>query len=378
LRRDLGLGLFSDRRVARTVRARAALRRWGPTWAGAYAVGAIRHPHRPALLDEHGAVDFATMEECAAALACGLAELGVDGAGTVAVMCANHRGFLYATLACSKLGANVCYLEPGTPRASAARALRREDAAVLICDEECSRRLAGHLPPRVRVIAYCDPRAVSGFPAMDELIARFEGASFDPPVAGERERGYVTVPTPAGPVPRRALPASLATRGAAASRIPFRRGETTVIAAPLCCGWGFLHFTLAARLGSTLVLPDLSDPVGVLAGIDRHAATALAVPPEMLKRMMNLPRETVDWYATGSLKVIAVRSGRLPFELAVPLLERFGDVMYSLRGPAVVSFDSGSLFAGSTPAGGVGVPRPARSRRVPVAGAGEEFRGAPV
>jgi hypothetical protein len=44
--------------------------------------------------------------------------MGIDGAAMVGIMCRNHRGIIEAILACSKVGADILYLDPdGTPSA---------------------------------------------------------------------------------------------------------------------------------------------------------------------------------------------------------------------------------------------------------------------
>ena len=51
-------------------------------------------------------------------------------------MCRNHRGFVEATVACSKLGASVLYLNTAFAGPQIADVLRREAPVALIYDEE--------------------------------------------------------------------------------------------------------------------------------------------------------------------------------------------------------------------------------------------------
>jgi hypothetical protein len=73
--------------------------------------------------------------------------------------------------------------------------------------------------------------------------------------------------------------------------------------------------------------------------IERHAVGALVLKSEMLERLLELPEATLAVYRTGSVGVIAIRDPTLPSELAMPAMERFGDVLYSLYGPTVVQLD---------------------------------------
>ena len=104
------------------------------------------------------------------------------------------------------------------------------------------------------------------------------------------------------------------------------------------------------RLGSTLVLPANADAIEVLASTERHLASALAILPDTLRDIMALPHETVRWYSTRSLQVIAVRSRLLPGELALPAIEQFGDVLFSLVGPVVIQLGDGWQPTPSAPA----------------------------
>ena len=106
----LGTGMLAPTRPDKAVRSLAALRRWGPTSAAAYLGAAIRHPDRTAIVDERGTLTFGEVHKRTNALATGLQQSGVGEGDGIAIMCRNHRGFIEATVACSKLGANALYL----------------------------------------------------------------------------------------------------------------------------------------------------------------------------------------------------------------------------------------------------------------------------
>jgi acyl-CoA synthetase (AMP-forming)/AMP-acid ligase II len=131
-----GTGMFRPVRPDKAVRALGTLRRWGPTPAAAYTGAAIRYPERLALVDERGALTFAEVDRLTNALANALAREGVRAHDGVAVMCRNHRGFIEATVACSKLGASVLYLNTAFAGPQIADVLEREAPAALIYDAE--------------------------------------------------------------------------------------------------------------------------------------------------------------------------------------------------------------------------------------------------
>jgi fatty-acyl-CoA synthase len=102
--------------------------------------------------------------------------------------------------------------------------------------------------------------------------------------------------------------------------------------------WGFVHFTLGMGLGSTLVLRRKFDPEDTLSATAQHECTALVVVPVMLQRIMELPAETIERYDLRDLRVIAASGSALPGELAVKVMDRFGDVLYNLYGSTEVAW----------------------------------------
>ncbi len=113
-----------------------ALRRWGATSAGAYSGAAARYPQRSALVDERGVLSFAQLHRRTNALAHELRKAGVSEGDGVAIMCRNHRGFIEATVACSKLGAGALYLNTAFAGPQITDVLAREDPVAVIYDEE--------------------------------------------------------------------------------------------------------------------------------------------------------------------------------------------------------------------------------------------------
>ena len=133
-------------------------------------------------------------------------------------------------------------------------------------------------------------------------------------------------------------PRSLDPAAALFSRIPLRARETTLIAAPLFHSWGYAHYTLGLALSSTLVLQRRFDAEATLAAIERHRPSALVVVPVMLTRILELGPEAIARYDTSSLRVIAVSGSALPGELALRVMDTFGDVLYNLYGSTEVAW----------------------------------------
>ena len=111
-----------------------------------------------------------------------------------------------------------------------------------------------------------------------------------------------------------------------------------MIAAPMFHSWGFAHFTLGFALSSTLVLRRRFDPEDTLAATAEHRCTALAVVPVMLQRILELPPDVIARYDLSALRVIAASGSALPGELALRVMDTFGDVLYNLYGSTEVAW----------------------------------------
>jgi acyl-CoA synthetase (AMP-forming)/AMP-acid ligase II len=334
----LGTGIVHPERLDKSVRSVAALRRWGPSSPAAYLGGAIRHPDRPAIVDDRGAVTFRDVHRRTNALAHALRDAGVAEAHSVAIMCRNHRGFIEATVACAKLGAGALYLNTMFAGPQITDVLRREDPAAVIFDEEFADLVAEGASERKRFIAWREASGAGEDPTLEDLIAAGSTAELDPPA----EKGRVviltsgTTGTPKGA--SRKQPDTLEPAAALFSKIPLKARGTTMIAAPLFHSWGYAHLTLGLALSSTIVLRRRFEAAETLDAVSQHSATALAVVPVMLQRILDLGARTLARYDTSCLKVIAVSGSALPGELATRTMDVFGEVLYNLYGSTEVAW----------------------------------------
>ncbi len=334
----LGTGMIAPVRPDRALRALRALRRWGPTPAAAYTGSAARYPGRLAVIDERSAVTFEELQARTNALAWELGAAGIKAKDSVAIMCRNHCGFVEATIACSKLGVNTLYLNTAFAAPQIADVMRREAPVALIYDQEFTELVREGGEGRLRFVAWCDPGVQVEDALLEELIARGRSSALEPP----EEPGSVviltsgTTGTPKGAA--RKSPDSLEPAASLFSKIPLKAREATVIAAPMFHSWGYAHFTLGLPLASTLVLRRKFDPEQTLRDLAVHRATALAVVPVMLQRILELPAETIARYDTHALKVIAASGSALPGELANRVMDVFGEVLYNLYGSTEVAW----------------------------------------
>jgi acyl-CoA synthetase (AMP-forming)/AMP-acid ligase II len=334
----LATGMLRPTRPDRTARSLAALRRWGPTPAAAYAGAAIRYPDKAALVDDRGMLTFEEVQRRTNALAAELAKAGIGEHDGVAIMCRNHRGFVDATVACSKLGASALYLNTAFAAPQLADVMAREQPTAVIFDEEFAELLNEGAEGRKRFVAWHDPPGTLSDPLLDDLIAR--GDPSERPAPAEKGRVVIltsgTTGAPKGAA--RKEPDSIEPMAAMLSKIPLRARGATMIAAPMFHSWGFAHFTLALPLASTLVLRRRFDPEDTLRAVAHHRASALALVPVMLQRILDLGPERIARYDLHSLEVIALSGSALPGDLATRTMDVFGDVLYNLYGSTEVAW----------------------------------------
>ena len=317
-----------------------ALRQWSTTPAGGFKTIALRAPHRAAVIDERGSVTFGELQARSNALARGLRERGVREGDGVAVMCRNHRGFIEASVAVSKLGADVLYLNTAFAGPQLADVIAREKPRVVIHDEEFT-GLLETADIAERVLGWTDGEA--GTDSIEGIIAAELAADRAGDLKPPSRHGRTviltsgTTGTPKGaPRPQGGIPAAVSLL----SRMPLRSGWTCHVAAPLFHTWGFAHYQLAMMLGTTLVLSRRFDPEDALRLLHEHECDSFAVIPVMLQRILALPDETLDRYPLPHLKAVASSGSALPGALPEQWMDRYGDNLYSIYGSTEVAWAS--------------------------------------
>jgi fatty-acyl-CoA synthase len=335
-------GILRPSRPDRALRAIIGLHRFGPTLAAGYLGAAARYPGAPALIDERGTLTFEEVDRRTNALARGLAGHGLAEGDSVALMCRNHRGFVEASVACSKLGAHAVFLNTGFAGPQVAEVAARENVAGIIYDQEFADVVAeARTHPRagrVSFLAWEDDPQAGGDTSLDELIATRVGT----PLPAPRQAGRAviltsgTTGTPKGA--NRPNPSSLSPVAAILSAIPLRARQTTLIAAPLFHAWGYAHMLLSSSLSATLVLRRRFEPEDTVRAMAEHRVNVLIVVPVMLQRILECDRDRLSVYDTSSLNVIAASGSALPGTLARRVMDAFGETLYNLYGSTEVAW----------------------------------------
>ncbi|HUC01219.1 MAG TPA: acyl-CoA synthetase [Solirubrobacterales bacterium] len=330
-------GILAPMRPDKALRIGAAFLRWGASPATGVTTAAIHHPHEIAVIDERGSLTWERLHRRSNALAHSFAAMGIGYGDGVGIMCRNHRGFIEATLAAAKLGASALYLNTMFAGPQLVEVTRREGPKALVYDQEFTALLEGVDDSVERVVGWVDEDSVGAL-TIDKLIAAGDDSDLKPPP--EKPRFVIltsgTTGTPKGA--QRSSPDGLFTLASLIDKIPFRSGQTMMIAAPLFHSWGFFHFVMSLPTAATMVLRRRFDPEETLRAAERHRADVLAAVPVMVQRILALPDETLDQYDLSSLKITSLSGSALPGDLAIAWMDRFGDTVYNLYGSTEVAY----------------------------------------
>ncbi len=321
-------------RPDRLIRTALAQRRFGTSAAFAAAAGAELHGDRPAVIDELGTITFSELDQQARALAGALHQhFDLASGRRVAIMCRNHRGFVQAAVAASRLGCDLVPLNSDFAGPQLADVLAREGVTAAIYDEEFEPVFDGARFEGTRVIGWHEANVSR--PTLEALIAVGEDNAPAPRSPGRTIMlTSGTTGTPKGAVrtvSARSL-APLALGGfleLARFKPTPRSGGPLVVCPPLFHLYGQIGLFAGFGLGSPVVIRRRFDPEATLEQIECHRGEVLLAVPTMLKRIIDLPASTRERYDTSSLRMIGSGAAPLPPELALAVMDQFGEILYN-------------------------------------------------
>ena len=326
-------GLVRPVRPDRLLQMGLAFRRWGVSIASAYAVNAIGRGDQAAIVDDEASITYAEADARTNALANELGRLGLGEHDRLAILCRNGSAFVESVVAAAKLGADVLPLNTSFAPGELKAVVERERPPILVHDSDFAEmvREAG-LGHSVRRVVARGERSKRGATTLADLIENGSRKAPNPPA--EEGRTVIltsgTTGTPKGA--RLARPGGLEPLAQLLKVVPINAGTAYLIPAPLFHAHGYGQLVLGASLGCTIVLPHRFDAEQTLALIERHRIESLAAVPVMLKRIMDLPRETRLRFDTSSLKAVVCSGSALDARLARAFMDDFGPVIYNLYG----------------------------------------------
>ncbi|HWC81315.1 MAG TPA: AMP-binding protein [Pseudonocardiaceae bacterium] len=328
----LRAGLMDPLRPDDGLRMLLAVRTLGPL-AGPARVIARRRPDTPALVDERGTLSYGDLDRRSNALARAWAGAGLGADAVIAVLCRDHRGLIDCLLAGAKLGARMLLLNTGFGAKQLADVAERENVSALVHDAEFTELLRSVDEEIPRYLGWTDEPAQR---SLDRLIEASDGADRpDPSSAGS----LILLTSGTTGTPKGAARQVRSVFGVThfVERVPWRAREATFIGTPVFHATGLSHLILAFALGSTVVVGRRFDPEQTLRMVWENRCTGLVLVPTMLRRILELPRETLDHYDTSRLRIILTAGSALTPDVCERTAEAFGEVLYNLYGSTEVA-----------------------------------------
>jgi fatty-acyl-CoA synthase len=320
----------------------ADIRKWGEIGM-LPSFNARRTPNRAAIIDDEGSLTYKELDEAANAVARGLLAKGVRGGDGVAILARNHRWFAIAEFGCARVGARIILLNSSFSGPQIKEVSEREDAKLLIYDDEYAQDVSKADPPLGKLRALgVTPGSDEGSQSDEETLADLIAANSKAPAPKASKHSSIiiltsgTTGTPKGA--NRKTPPSLAPIGGILSHVPFKANEVTSLPAPMFHALGFLHATIGMFLGSTLVLHSKFKPDGVLHDIEKHKVSAVVVVPVMLSRMLDALEKMDKKPDLSSLRIVFVSGSALGADVAERGLKDFGPVIYNMYGSTEIAF----------------------------------------
>jgi len=329
-------GLIAPLRPDKYVRMGLVVRRYGISATTGLGLAAARRPDGVGLVDELGSLTWRELGRRSDALAAGIARMRTPSGRevrTIAILCRNHRGFVDALGAATKLGADALLLNTGFSGPQLADVVAREQAELVIYDEEFAglvEHARSEVGDLVELVAWQDQPAGGEARSLEAVIRADDGARPPKPEGPAKVILLTsgTTGTPKGAA--RGADGGTDAMAAMLDRIPWRAGETVVVAAPMFHAWGFGQLVVAATLACTVVTRRRFDPEATLEMVRSSGATGLGVVPVMIERIMELPAQVLDRYPLkGRLRFVTASGSRMRGDAVLAFMDRFGDTIYN-------------------------------------------------
>jgi fatty-acyl-CoA synthase len=312
------------------IRSARFVKKYGP-FAAVIESAARRGGSAVAISDDAGDVTFADLNSRVNALTRAWSRLGIGPGTVVAALCRDHRNLITVVAAAGKVGAQLVLMNTGFAKPQLADVARREGVSVLVHDHEFTGLLDAVDPSVRRFLSDPWPLPDVDAVSLEQLIESTSDAAVPAPAkpGGLTLLTSGTSGTPKGAPRGKSSPLFSAQL---LDRVPRRRDETCLMAAPIFHGTGLGQAVLSLSLGNRLVLRRKFDPEATLRAIADYRCNVLAVVPTMLQRMLALPAEVLDSYDTSSLRIIFASGSAMPADLVTRALDRFGSVLYNSYG----------------------------------------------
>lgn len=291
-----------------------------------HAIHAANCPRRPAIVDQHRTIDYGQLDAEIDALARALVRDGVRKGQPVGLLMENRSEYVVAWMALTRLGIASAHLGTSSTGAELQPLIERTGIVrvfVSASTRERAAKLAADHPQLGLRLIDVDPPATERSPACASYHAWVQAhRSGDAVTPLSREAGSAasvvytsgTTGRPKGAV------RDLQSVGAMellriVERLPVRAGDRHLVVAPLYHSGAQAFTLIMSSLASTLVLVDRFDAPKVAQLMADEQIESTFMVPTMLRRLLDLPKETLKRCPTPHLRAIV--SGAAPFSVGL-------------------------------------------------------------
>ena len=305
---------------------------------------AAAQPDAPAIIEDERKTSWSEFEALANRWANALVELGVRP-GTKIVWCGmNSTEVVVIIAAARKAGAVAVPLNYRLTPPEAGYVIDNSDATVVVFDVEQTTQLdqARDMCPKVTSWVGFRGSAPSWAESMEALADKAADA---PPQVDLAQATGATMIYTSGTTgkPKGALRSqtSLETAMGLFGLIGYQPGDVYLTTGPLYHS-GPLGFMAPAQLvGGTVVIQRKFDPEDWLRLIEKHRVTTTFSAPTPIRRVVDLPAETIAKYDTSSLARVIANAAPWPFELKRRYVDAFGDTsLWEVYGSTELGVDT--------------------------------------
>jgi acyl-CoA synthetase (AMP-forming)/AMP-acid ligase II len=353
------IGLAKVQWPHRLLGAGFQLLKWGPGLpSGVHAV-AKRFPKQTAIIDDAGQITWAEFARQINQLTQALKDRGIKPGDSIAVLARNHRYMVMTMVAIMQAGGRVLLLNTMASRAQLGELAQRENASLVIVDQEFL-EAAGDVDRSRLILGWADDDAPADLDQVRTIIAGQPTASHPKPAKHGQIIIFTSGTTGLPKGARREEPSDLKPLVAYFGSIPYRGNSTVIVSAPLFHSWGLINFAFGLSTAPTYVLRRRFDAAQVVRDIDEYKADVLVVVPLMMQRMVALEPEFIARHDVSSLAITASSGSALAGDLAIDFMDKFTDSVYN--------------FYGATETGWVTIANPADLRSAPGTAGRPPFR----
>jgi fatty-acyl-CoA synthase len=295
-----------------------------PNIGSAVAVHAALRPGATALIDDEGDLSWQGLLDRSRRLANALLDVGTPG-DRVAFMLRNGRENVECYAACGLAGMTAVPVNTWSSRSDIEHIAQTQEPILTIADREFADALKGG-DSTIWLV---------GDDGEYEAMLRRSSAAPPPVRGGARIVTHTSGTTGKPKGAERDVGGSQITSFVAfLEKVPLRRNDVFYLAPPLFHQFAQGMMGLGLVLGCTLVLRRKFDAADFMENAVATRATAAALLPVMLKRIIELPSDTT----APDLRLAVVSGSALPAALRKRAAKRLGDIFYDLYGSTEVGF----------------------------------------